>query len=854
LFGGLAAFCKVDFYGVPAALCGRFEVEARSREWGVPASDMRSVPEPQTEDGRKPRMPGVRGLRWVRRSVLRRTRSRALPLALALLVGGLAISLGAALLWHSRVRGQERQNFETRVEDASATIATELRGDVDFIATVRALVTMHPHLSASSFDRWYSELRSVDSDVGGAATAVVSRVPADRLAAFQARRRADPVFMRLAGGDTSISPPGRRSHYCLLSAGVSRLARSPLVQEATHLDWCSSAFPKLTDDLRSESETGQIAASPEELGTVFVGSAVYRWHAPLVTPAQRRAATVAWVWSSLDVPMLIRGAIGAHRNLGIALFHDNDGSTTLAIGAAGVGAARGPFHLSKVLHIDGRWIVHAVGASTIAGLSAVSQSALVLGFGAIVSILLATLVLVLGRSRQRALGLVDEKTGQLRHQALHDALTGLPNRVLALDRAEQMLARGRRRKAPVAALFVDLDGFKHVNDTFGHAAGDELLQIVAERLRRTVRDGDTAARLGGDEFVVLMDSLELDAGPELLAERLLDVLRLPYEIDGKGGRQLGLTASIGLASGLRASADELLRDADVALYEAKAAGRDRCVVFESRMQTAIQDRLTLEMDLGEALEREQLHLVYQPIFELRTGRVVAVEALLRWRHPTRGLVGPAEFIPIAEQCGLIVPFGRWVLEAACAQAAGWRRLGHDVGVAVNVSAVQIDQEGLVEEVRCTLRDSALDAAALTLEVTETTIMRDAPVSAKRLRALKELGVKIAIDDFGTGYSSLAYLRQFPVDSLKIDRSFVSSIASSKEAVALIHTLVQLGRTLELSTVAEGIDDPSQLRTLRREGCVYGQGFLLAKPMSPEAVEQLLRGETTVDADETTAGR
>jgi diguanylate cyclase (GGDEF)-like protein len=771
-------------------------------------------------------------------------RPRALPLALGLLFAGLAISLNAALLWHTTVRGQERDNFDSRVEDATATIATGLRGDMDFIASVRALVTMRPRLSTTGLKRWYEQLGSVDRGAGGAATAVVSVVPASALGAFQARRRADPAFMRLAGGNTSITPPGRRSRYCLLSAGVSRLARSPLVQEAVHLDWCGSAFPKLAADLRAESETGKIAASPEELGTVFVGSAVYRLGAPLATPSERRAATIGWVWSSLDVPDLITRAIGAQRDLRIALFHENVGAKALAMGAAGA-AAGGPFHSTRVLHIDGRWILDAKGASTLAGLSAESQAALVFVFGTVVSVLLSVLVLVLLRSRQRALGLVDEKTGQLRHQALHDALTGLPNRMLALDRAEQMLARGRRRNTPVAALFIDLDGFKHVNDTLGHAAGDELLRIVAERLRRTVRDSDTAARLGGDEFIVLMESVDLDVGPELLAERLLDVLRLPYEIEAHGERQLSLTASIGLASGRRDSADELLRDADVALYEAKAAGRDRCVVFESRMQTAIQDRLTLEMDLSEALEGNQLHLVYQPIFELAGEHLVAVEALLRWRHPLRGLVAASEFVPIAEQCGLIVALGRWVLDEACAQAAAWRRLGHDLGVSVNVSAVQINREGFVEEVAAALEGSALDAAALTLEVTETAIMRDAPVSANRLGALKALGVRIAIDDFGTGYSSLAYLRQFPVDSLKIDRSFVSSIASSKEATALIHTLIQLGQTLELDTVAEGIDAPEQLLALRREGCEYGQGFMLAEPMGPEGVERLLRGDSPV---------
>ncbi|MHB1571205.1 MAG: putative bifunctional diguanylate cyclase/phosphodiesterase [Solirubrobacteraceae bacterium] len=430
---------------------------------------------------------------------------------------------------------------------------------------------------------------------------------------------------------------------------------------------------------------------------------------------------------------------------------------------------------------------------------------------------------------------------RLRHQAFHDALTGLPNRVLALDRAEQMLARARRQSLPVAALYIDLDGFKQVNDGFGHAAGDELLGLIAARLASVLREGDTAARLAGDEFLVLVEGSALDAGPELVAERLLEVLRVPYELDAAGGRPVTVTvtASIGIALGQRTTAEELLRDADVALYEAKRAGRNRYVVFESSMQTLARDRLTLEMDLGQAVERDELFLLYQPIFDLQSERVIGVEALIRWHHPSRGVVAPDQFIPIAEASELIFPIGRWALDEACAQAAAWHATGHAIGMSVNVSARQLDRDELIEDVRDALQRSGLDPTTLTLEVTETTLMRDADAAATRLASLKKLGVRIAIDDFGTGYSSLAYLSQFPVDALKIDRSFISGIASSTASTALIHTLVQLGKTLDIETLAEGIEESAQLRALQREQCDQGQGFLFARPLTAAAVEQFL---------------
>lgn len=429
---------------------------------------------------------------------------------------------------------------------------------------------------------------------------------------------------------------------------------------------------------------------------------------------------------------------------------------------------------------------------------------------------------------------------QIRFQAVHDALTGLPNRVLIMDRTEQMLARARRTHVPVAALFIDLDGFKEVNDTQGHGVGDKLLQAVTERLLVTMRESDSVGRLGGDEFVVLVDGTTMDAGPELVAERLLEVLRPPFQLEASSS-PVTLTASIGIAVGARPTAAELLRDADIALYAAKAAGKDRFIVFEPEMHTAVQDHLLLEMDLRDALAADQYFVVYQPIFNLVGGETTGVEALLRWDHPVRGVVGPDTFIPVLEDSGMIVDVGRWVLEEACHQGARWHDLGYRLDVSVNVSARQLETDQLLDDVRFALLSSGFHPGSLIIEITETAIMRDMAAAIPRLAALKSTGIRIAIDDFGTGYSSLAYLQQFPVDTLKIDRSFIASMASSPESAVLIHTLVQLGKTLGLETLAEGIEGTEQYVQLEREECDSGQGYLYAEPLAVDAVVPFLDG-------------
>jgi len=425
---------------------------------------------------------------------------------------------------------------------------------------------------------------------------------------------------------------------------------------------------------------------------------------------------------------------------------------------------------------------------------------------------------------------------ELAFMATHDALTGLPNRTLILDRTEQMLVRARRHKTPVAVLFIGLDNFKGVNETLSHGAGDELLRSVAERLDGVVRDTDALGRLGGDEFVVIAEELSPAEGPEQIAERLQGALKEPFALTGEHETRLTVTASIGIATVVRSSGEQFLRDADIAMYQAKWDGKNRHVSFEPGMQDAVQSRMELEMDLRDALANDEFFLVYQPTFNLRDMSTTGVEALIRWKHPTRGIVQPNDFIPLLEENGQIIEVGKWVLNSACRQGAKWRAAGYPVGMAVNVSARQLDTDEFIGDVADALSESGLEASALTLEITETTLMRNVEEAARRLTSMRDLGVRIAIDDFGTGYSSLAHLQKFTVDALKIDRSFISRLAEKNEGEALVHTLVQLGKALAIETLAEGIEQEQELTLLQAEQCDSGQGFLFARPLDVDAAE------------------
>jgi diguanylate cyclase (GGDEF)-like protein len=421
------------------------------------------------------------------------------------------------------------------------------------------------------------------------------------------------------------------------------------------------------------------------------------------------------------------------------------------------------------------------------------------------------------------------------HRALHDPLTGLGNRVLFRERLEHALERCPRTDRDVAVLFVDVDDFKAVNDRFGHAHGDELLVALAGRLRALLRVEDTAARLGGDEFAVLLEEVADGADAVHVAERLLDELQRPVVVSG---HEVTVGASIGIATGCVA-ADDLLRNADFAMYQAKAGGRGRYALFEPEMHASALARLKLEADLRRAVERDELFLHYQPIVSVATGGIVAVEALVRWRHPERGVVPPGDFITLAEEQGLIVPIGSWVLREACRQGAAWHRRSPFLRVGVNVSGRQLAEPSLAAEIEAALADTGMNAEHLVLELTETVLMRDVDETAARLDEIKRLGPEIAVDDFGTGYSSLQYLLRFPIDSLKVARTFVDGLDGGGDRATLARAIIDLAASLDMRTVGEGVERPEQLACLSALGCDLAQGFLLGRPMPADELTALL---------------
>jgi len=750
---------------------------------------------------------------------------------LLVLAGTVASVLGAKSLAHSDA-DKERLAFHLSSAEIASTLKLAIQHEEDLVVTASAFVTGNPRASAADFDRWAESVSAMQRypellDIG-----LVTLVPATRMKAFEARMAADPLrplgpTSRVQGG-FEVLPQGDRPYYCFAVAGLARNAKSYL---PAGLDYCASAPALLTT-----RDSGQSSYAPflfKGVQTLGVETPVYRGGSIPHTTAARRSAFWGWLGELLVPGLVLERALEGHSNVAVVFRYSSAASHVAFTSGHGLAHAQ-----RNTIDLHNGWTVQTFGPVIASGVFADRNALALLIGGILFSTVLGLLLLVLATGRRRALALVMEKTRELSHLALHDTLTGLPNRALVLDRAEQALARAARQPGTMAgALFIDIDGFKHVNDNLGHAAGDRLLRIVGERLQDTVREQDTVGRLGGDEFVVLVESTAGEATLDILAERLTEVLREPVELDD-GRKIFSVTASIGVAIGQYATPDALLRDADLALYAAKAAGKDRYALFDPSLYEGVEGRLELEADLSAAADADQFFLLYQPIFDLPSTGIVSAEALIRWRHPTRGIVPPDSFIPLAEETGLIAAIGRWVLDEACRQAATWAAQGLRIGMSVNVSAYQLGRKGFAEDVRRALEESGLRPSRLTLEITETTLMRDVGAACERLEEIKALGVRVAIDDFGTGYASLSHLQRMPVDVLKIDRTFVAALHDGGQSRELLQAIIGVGKALSLAVVAEGIEDREQMATLEEMGCEMAQGFLLGRPSESEAIEEM----------------
>jgi diguanylate cyclase (GGDEF)-like protein len=762
---------------------------------------------------------------------------------------GLAASVLAALQWRSYVTSQQQRQIATTVATTSASLTTAVARDEDLLEMLGSLAASRSPVTNLELQQLFSSIRAT-KDTGVIGIRYIVRVPAAQLATFWSLLRNDPplglaprVNLAAAGARRSVSclvrdavtapgagrylTPASLAHERRILASQRNYCRGP---SATGLDRAAATGTFAVADLHPGLLPSRHLPVANDLFDLILP--VYRPGAQLHNATQRRAALLGWVDGLYSSVPILKPVIAGTNDLAVRLSY-LEGRRSFFVAAAG----------SRHSGVWTRTIVLVPGQPWRATIAMIpnAASATIQGIGVLIDlviiVLLVGLIISLFRARQKALMSMERSNAELKHQTLHDPLTGLPNRELILQRAAALLSTDG---PALTAMIVDLDGFNGINDTYGHRVGDEVLRAVAGRLATGIGPDSLFGRLGGDEFVVL----HVGASPGELATLVLARLAEPFELPGVPNL-LRMSASVGLANADGHDAEDLLRDAHIALNEAKRAGRNRFAIFEPAMHAAARDKLAMTSELRNAIDHDQFFLLYQPVFRLADSRPVAVEALLRWRHPVRGMVSPLEFIPILEETGLIAEVGHIVLQQACKQASEWERRGLPIVVSVNVSAIQLESDQFCSDVAAVLRQSGIDPSRLAIEITESALMRDAPSAVPRLAELKALGIHLAIDDFGTGYSSLSYLRQFPVDILKIDRSFISAMTGSAGGLALVRAMLELGQALNLQTVAEGIEQAAELRMLMSEQCRLGQGYLLAKPLEASQVELFFDHATPV---------
>jgi diguanylate cyclase (GGDEF)-like protein len=820
----------------------------------VAAETLAPGAEPQSSNGGtpvvSPESPKADRLASVKQLVSGRRGMWAGVAALCVAAGVAGSVLGAHALAQTD-RDKTRQAFHLSV--TSTGIASAVRQatqrEEDLLVGASTFFAANSKATPSEFSAWvrstgalhqYPEL----AKLGFVALRVPEAAPATTLLSARGLRPLTSSSTPSERAAFRPVAPVKRPDYC---AAVAELARTATNGSTVRVGHCSLTSGMLASrDSGLSSVTATSAGAVKALGIV---TPVYRGDVTPATRSGRRANFVGWLHEVLLPGVVLQAALSDHPGAAARLrYRAGSANIVFSSGTPQTGAQS----LATSLH--GGWTLRSFGPAVAAGVFADGHAVAVLIAGCVLSVLAGLLVFFLGSGPARVLAPASPSAPvrKVPHEDLYDPLTGLPNRALMLDRAQRMLARaGRQSGLLIGALFIDIDWFKDVSEKIGPPAGDQLLGIVAERLEGVVRAQDSVGRLGGDEFVVLVESAARGARLESLARRVIEALHKPVVLDNFGP-SFFVTASIGVAFGRYDTADDLLRDARLAMHAAKVAGKDRYTLFNANMRSVTESRAVLEAELNTALQDKQLFLLYEPVYDLNTRKVASLSTHVRWQHPKRGALDPEDFLPLAEETGLIVPLGRWVLEEACNRAAAWNVAGNRVGISVNVSANQLNRDGFAIDVRRALQQSGIEPSLLTLEIAETTVMRDVEAAAARLREVKQLGVRIAIDDFGSGYAYHADLQRLPLDFLTVDRSSLAATDDENYRSWLLEAILVVGRDLSLTVIARGIETPEQLTALQQMGCTMAQGSLFGKPTAPDAVESLFHAEFPAGKQASTA--
>ena len=806
----------------------------------APAPEAQPAEEEQAQDGSS--RWSLSNISWPRLAIA----------VLVLVAGAVASVLGARAVAKSDAESS-RRSFQHASAGTTGAVKLALAHQDGVLTASGTYLSKNPQGSTAEFKSWSGWARLMRNHPELESLSLIALVRAPELPAFHAHIAGVPYKPPVAATTTATGSssttsaaakaaaaaalpkvtPNGRAYECLPIGTVGRSAAS---QPAGSFDVCSANHALLATRDSGHSLYKDVTAAGGGRALEIL-TPIYRSNVLPRSDAGRRAAFAGWVREVLAPTVLLSQSMAGLPEGAARLRHHAGGAN--AVYTFGT-PPREPMVATTSFH--GGWTLSTFAPTPSDAVGDNGNAIALLVTGLLASVLAGALVLGLRRPGVAPAPVVAEPAAPpAPREDLYDALTGLPNRGLTLDRAERMLARaGRNSSIMVGALFVDIDWFKDVNEKLGADAGDQLLKIVAERLETTVRTHDTVGRYGGDEFVIVVESPVRGMRLDSLARRIIEALHKPVEIEGFGP-SFFLTASIGVAFGRYATPDDLLRDAHMALFAAKAAGKDRYTLFNANMRSIIEGRGVLEVELNTALQDGQFSLIYQPVYELSSRRVVALEALLRWQHPTKGDVPPAEFIPLAEESGLIVPIGRWALEQACIDAAAWNVAGHRVAVAVKVSAHQLNRDGFATDVLRALQQSGLEPSLLALEIAESTVMEDKEAAGQRLEALKRLGVRIAVDDFGSGYAYRADLQKMPIDFLKVDRSSLDAGEDEDYRSWLLEAILVFGRDLSLTVIAKGVREPGAGRRAAVDGLHDGPGLLPGRAGARRRRRRAVRG-------------